>query len=157
MFRPRARGLFDDADVDFVVEKRWSSSSRVYLFSDSFGVFYTDRKDTPKILNPQNLPPHSTPRTLAAIIMTGVEHAAAWKALEAHYATTMATTHVKDLFASNPRRFDEMSLHFDDDALLVDYSKNCVTSETMKYLSPWPTNAASFGRRRTCMPDPKLT
>lgn len=66
--------------------------------------------------------------------MTGVEHTAAWKALEAHYATTMATTHVKDLFASNPRRFDEMSLHFDDDALLVDYSKNCVASETMKYL-----------------------
>ena len=68
--------------------------------------------------------------------MTGVEHAAAWKALEAHYANTMANTHVKDLFASDPRRFDEMSLHFDNDdaRLLVDYSKNCVTSETMKCL-----------------------
>lgn len=66
--------------------------------------------------------------------MTGVEHTAAWKALEAHYASTMATTHVKDLFASNPQRFNEMSLHFDNDTLLVDYSKNCVTSETMKYL-----------------------
>jgi glucose-6-phosphate isomerase len=66
--------------------------------------------------------------------MTGVEHTAAWKALETHYATSMATTHIKDLFASNSQRFHDMSLHFDNDTLLVDYSKNCVTTTTMKYL-----------------------
>lgn len=66
--------------------------------------------------------------------MTGVEHTAAWKALETHYATSMATTHIKDLFASNSQRFHDMSLHFDNDTLLVDYSKNCVTTTTMQYL-----------------------
>ena len=63
--------------------------------------------------------------------MTGVETTAAWKALSAHYAA-MSTTQVRDLFAADPSRFDKMHLKFED--LLLDYSKNCVTDETMKLL-----------------------
>ena len=63
--------------------------------------------------------------------MTGVESTAAWKALEAHYAATSGS-HVRDLFAADPSRFDKFSLKFED--LLLDYSKNCVTEETMDLL-----------------------
>jgi len=63
--------------------------------------------------------------------MTGVETTAAWKALTAHYAT-MQNTQVRDLFAADPSRFDKMHLKFED--LLLDYSKNCVSEETMKLL-----------------------
>ena len=63
--------------------------------------------------------------------MTGVESLASWKALEAHYAAT-STTHIRDLFAADPERFDKHSLKFED--LLLDYSKNCVTEETMDLL-----------------------
>ncbi|EED86678.1 glucose-6-phosphate isomerase [Thalassiosira pseudonana CCMP1335] len=63
--------------------------------------------------------------------MTGVESTTAWKALEAHYAAT-STTHVRDLFSADPHRFSKMSLQFED--LLLDYSKNCVTDETMDLL-----------------------
>ncbi|KAL7493186.1 hypothetical protein ACHAWT_005302 [Skeletonema menzelii] len=63
--------------------------------------------------------------------MTGVESLASWKALEAHYAAT-SSTHIRDLFAADPKRFDKHSLKFED--LLLDYSKNCVTEETMDIL-----------------------
>eukprot|EP00984_Skeletonema_dohrnii_P034933 scaffold34417_cov205-Skeletonema_dohrnii-CCMP3373.AAC.2 len=63
--------------------------------------------------------------------MTGVESLASWKALEAHYAAT-SSTHIRDLFAADPKRFDKHSLKFED--LLLDYSKNCVTEETMDLL-----------------------
>ena len=63
--------------------------------------------------------------------MTGVETLASWKALEAHYAAT-SSTHIRDLFAADPKRFDKHSLKFED--LLLDYSKNCVTEETMDLL-----------------------
>eukprot|EP00571_Detonula_confervacea_P004272 CAMPEP_0172318706 /NCGR_PEP_ID=MMETSP1058-20130122/35587_1 /TAXON_ID=83371 /ORGANISM="Detonula confervacea, Strain CCMP 353" /LENGTH=555 /DNA_ID=CAMNT_0013033595 /DNA_START=35 /DNA_END=1702 /DNA_ORIENTATION=+ len=63
--------------------------------------------------------------------MTGVETTAAWKALQTHYAAT-STTQVRDLFAADPARFSKMSLNFED--LLLDYSKNCVTEETMDLL-----------------------
>lgn len=63
--------------------------------------------------------------------MTGVESLASWKALEAHYAAT-SSTHIRDLFAADPQRFNKHSLKFED--LLLDYSKNCVTEETMDLL-----------------------
>ena len=60
-----------------------------------------------------------------------VESTAAWAALTSHY-TTASSLHLKDLFAADPSRFDKLSLKFED--LLMDYSKNCVTPETMKLL-----------------------
>jgi len=57
---------------------------------------------------------------------------AAWKALEAHKAALGPCT-LKELFAKDPERFAHFSVHFND--ILLDYSKNWVTSETMTLLS----------------------
>ncbi|MGL6337233.1 glucose-6-phosphate isomerase [Aeromonas jandaei] len=56
----------------------------------------------------------------------------AWQALEAHFAANKETR-LKDLFAQDPKRFDKFSLTFGDD-ILVDYSKNLITEETLKLL-----------------------
>ncbi len=56
---------------------------------------------------------------------------AAWKALEDHYKQ-VAPLHLRDLFRQDPRRFDKFSLRLDD--LLLDFSKNRVTEETMRLL-----------------------
>jgi glucose-6-phosphate isomerase len=63
--------------------------------------------------------------------MTGVESTPTWAALTAHHAAT-STLHLRDLFSADPSRFSKFSLQFED--LLMDYSKNCVTDETMKLL-----------------------
>ena len=55
----------------------------------------------------------------------------AWKALEAH-KEVIAAQHMRDLFAADPRRFDTFSLRFGD--MLLDYSKNRITGETMRLL-----------------------
>jgi len=54
-----------------------------------------------------------------------------WKALQEHFEKTK-DVHMKDLFAQDPQRFQKFSLHFGD--LLLDYSKNRVTEETMTLL-----------------------
>ncbi|OBR43560.1 MULTISPECIES: glucose-6-phosphate isomerase [Aeromonas] len=56
----------------------------------------------------------------------------AWQALEAHFAANKETR-LKDLFAQDPQRFDKFSLTFGGD-ILVDYSKNLITEETLKLL-----------------------
>lgn len=55
----------------------------------------------------------------------------AWQALQAH-ATEMASVHMRDLFAANPQRFDNFSLRLGD--LLVDFSKNRITAQSLKLL-----------------------
>ncbi len=55
----------------------------------------------------------------------------AYGKLKAHFEATEAT-HMRDLFAQDPNRFDQFSLRFDD--ILVDFSKNRVTTETMSLL-----------------------
>eukprot|EP00529_Nitzschia_sp_RCC80_P012356 CAMPEP_0113483366 /NCGR_PEP_ID=MMETSP0014_2-20120614/23396_1 /TAXON_ID=2857 /ORGANISM="Nitzschia sp." /LENGTH=558 /DNA_ID=CAMNT_0000376909 /DNA_START=85 /DNA_END=1761 /DNA_ORIENTATION=- /assembly_acc=CAM_ASM_000159 len=57
----------------------------------------------------------------------------AWKALSAHYTSTMKDATMKDMFASDPDRFIKFSLKFEDD-ILFDYSKNIITEETMSLL-----------------------
>ena len=54
-----------------------------------------------------------------------------WKSLEAH-KEVMAALHMRDLFSADPRRFQRFSLRFGD--VLLDYSKNIVTGETMRLL-----------------------
>ena len=54
-----------------------------------------------------------------------------WKALQSHHAQ-IVPRHMRDLFAQDPKRFDAFSLRFED--LLLDYSKNRITSETMDLL-----------------------
>jgi glucose-6-phosphate isomerase len=55
----------------------------------------------------------------------------AWKKLEAH-SVLMKTLHMKRLFAEDPQRFSRFSIRFED--ILVDYSKNRITAETLALL-----------------------
>jgi glucose-6-phosphate isomerase len=54
-----------------------------------------------------------------------------WRKLEQHYSK-LSQLHMRDLFASDPQRFDKFSLRFND--ILFDYSKNIITDETMRLL-----------------------
>lgn len=55
----------------------------------------------------------------------------AWKALLAHHAE-MKTVQIKDLFKKDPKRFEKMSIQFNE--ILFDYSKNIITDETLEKL-----------------------
>ena len=54
-----------------------------------------------------------------------------WKKLEDHFKETKSV-HMRDLFAQDPDRFSKFSLRFND--ILVDYSKNRITQETLQLL-----------------------
>ena len=56
----------------------------------------------------------------------------AWKALEAHFAANK-DRQLSDLFAADPARFDKFSTTYKDN-ILVDYSKNLITDETLDLL-----------------------
>ncbi|MEM6318363.1 MAG: glucose-6-phosphate isomerase [Bacteroidota bacterium] len=56
---------------------------------------------------------------------------AAWQALTAHFAK-VEEVQMKDLFAQNTQRFEQFSTTFED--ILVDYSKNLLTQETLDLL-----------------------
>ncbi len=55
----------------------------------------------------------------------------AWKALQEHYEK-VRSLHLRDLFASDPRRGERMTV--DDAGIFLDYSKNRVTDETLQLL-----------------------
>ena len=55
----------------------------------------------------------------------------AWQALAAHQRA-MAGVHLRDLFAADPQRFARFSLRHQD--ILLDYSKNLLTAETLRLL-----------------------
>ncbi|MDH3599211.1 MAG: glucose-6-phosphate isomerase [Candidatus Tectomicrobia bacterium] len=61
-----------------------------------------------------------------------------WKALEQHQRD-MVNRHMRDLFARDPDRFQRFSLQFEH--LLLDYSKNRITAETMRRLLDLATEA----------------
>jgi len=63
--------------------------------------------------------------------MTTLTYSPAWKALEAHYKS-IADVRMREMFAGDLQRFEKFSLQWED--ILLDYSKNRVTSETMKLL-----------------------
>ncbi len=54
-----------------------------------------------------------------------------WKALQAHYEV-MHSQHMADLFAEDSQRFSRFSLYHED--ILLDYSKNRISEETMSLL-----------------------
>ena len=64
-------------------------------------------------------------------IMSKLTQSAAWQALNAHFLTVQSLT-MRQLFAENSQRFAQFSLSFE--SLLLDYSKNRVTAETMQLL-----------------------
>ena len=55
----------------------------------------------------------------------------AWAALSQHQKA-ISHLHMRDLFASDPKRFEAFSLRFGD--LLFDYSKNRITAQTLSLL-----------------------
>lgn len=55
----------------------------------------------------------------------------AWKALVAHQ-TDIKKVQMKDLFERDSKRFEKMSIQFED--ILFDYSKNIITEETLEKL-----------------------
>ena len=55
----------------------------------------------------------------------------AWKALISHQVD-MENVQMKDLFEQDSKRFEKMSIQFDD--ILFDYSKNIITEETLEKL-----------------------
>ena len=64
--------------------------------------------------------------------MKNTSEFASWKKLNEHYSKTSAL-HMRDLFAADKDRFSKYSVQFND--ILVDYSKNRITDETMSLLT----------------------
>jgi glucose-6-phosphate isomerase len=63
--------------------------------------------------------------------MSGLTDSVAWQALQQH-RTAMQDTHMRDLFNNDPQRFEKFSRQFED--ILLDYSKNIITDETLGLL-----------------------
>jgi glucose-6-phosphate isomerase len=76
--------------------------------------------------------------------MSALTESPAWRALAAH-RDEMTSVHVRDLFAADPKRFGAFSLEVDD--ILVDFSKNRVTSETLGLLFALARQAGVFDWR----------
>ncbi len=68
---------------------------------------------------------------------------AAWKALQQHFAQ-IKNLQLRDLFAQDSQRFTRFSILFQDE-MLVDFSKNLITQETMRKLQDLA--------RETCLVD----
>ena len=64
--------------------------------------------------------------------MTPTSDFTSWKKLNEHYSKTSGL-HMRDLFAADKDRFSKYSVQFND--ILVDYSKNRITDETMSLLT----------------------
>ena len=77
--------------------------------------------------------------------MTNLTDTAAWRALHAHFPR-VASAHMRDLFAEDPDRFERFSLHAC--GILLDYSKNRVTGETMQLLCALAREAGVTARAR---------
>ena len=63
--------------------------------------------------------------------MKPLKHLPAWKTLEQHFKA-MRTFDMRTAFREDARRFEHLSLRCGN--LLLDYSKNRVTTETMQHL-----------------------
>jgi glucose-6-phosphate isomerase len=63
--------------------------------------------------------------------MTALTQSREWQALRLH-AEAMETVHMRDLFAAEPDRFDRLTLRIP--GMLLDWSKNRITSETVALL-----------------------
>lgn len=71
-------------------------------------------------------------------------HHPVWRQLTVHQAG-MAALHMRDMFAADPGRFERFSLQMDE--LLLDYSKNRITGETMDLLIRLAEEADVAGSR----------
>ncbi|NJB68703.1 glucose-6-phosphate isomerase [Desulfobaculum xiamenense] len=76
--------------------------------------------------------------------MTSLTRSAAWSELCAHYAQ-VCDLHMRDMFDSDPGRFDRFSLRLGD--IVFDYSKNRITERTMDLLMDLARETDVEGRR----------
>ena len=83
----------------------------------------------------------------------GPLHRPVCRALQAHRAQ-MATWHMRDLFAADPARFERFSLQVGE--LLLDYSKNRITEETMSLLMQLAEEADVTGWRERMFSGDKI-
>ena len=77
--------------------------------------------------------------------MTTLTECAAWRALAAHYPH-VESVHMRDLFDRDPHRFESLSLRAC--GILLDYSKNRVTHETMRLLRALARESGAMERAR---------
>jgi len=63
--------------------------------------------------------------------MSTLTQSITWKALDEHFKE-IKQSHMRDMFAEEPQRFDKFSLKLND--ILFDYSKNIINSQTMEQL-----------------------
>ena len=77
--------------------------------------------------------------------MTGRESLASWQSLEAH-ALEMKSRHMRTLFSEDSSRFDQFSIELP--GLLLDYSKNLITSKTVNALLKLAVEADVEGWRQ---------
>jgi len=68
---------------------------------------------------------------LYLISMSALTQSDPYKSLLSHYQT-VSSLHMRDLFAKDPKRFEKFSLRFGD--ILLDFSKNRITDETLRLL-----------------------
>jgi glucose-6-phosphate isomerase len=76
--------------------------------------------------------------------MSTLTQSPAWQALQTHHQS-MTPVHMRDLFARDPQRFQTFSL--EACGLLLDYSKNRVTEESMALLTDLARQAQVEERR----------
>ena len=85
--------------------------------------------------------------------MPPISSSQAWKALEEHQKATAGTT-MRELFAADPQRFSRFSARLGD--LLLDYSKNRITGETMRLLVALAEEADLAGWREKMFAGEKI-
>src|SRR5512135_93279 len=85
--------------------------------------------------------------------MSTLTRSPAWQALKAHQKA-MSRVHMRDLFRDDPRRFDRFSL--EAAGLLLDYSKNIVSDETMSLLLALARQADVEGWRERMLSGDKI-
>lgn len=72
-----------------------------------------------------------------------------WRRLAEH-AAGMCQVQMRDLFAADSSRFEKYSLCFND--ILIDYSKNIITDESMRLLLELARVRDVEGGGRACLP-----
>ncbi len=85
--------------------------------------------------------------------MQPISSSQAWKTLSEH-ARTQGDTHMRELFASDPQRFERFSLRLGD--ILLDYSKNRITDETLRLLLTLAQEADLDGWRKKMFAGEKI-
>ncbi|MCC8385631.1 glucose-6-phosphate isomerase [Photorhabdus laumondii subsp. laumondii] len=78
----------------------------------------------------------------------------AWKSLEQHFAQ-IKDIHLRELFEQDPDRFAKFSATFDDQ-ILVDFSKNRITIETLKKLQALAKETDVAGAMRSLFSGEKI-